>query len=95
MWRDYTSKLLQLLKTEESGRLMLEESQMLGLIASSQSPEEHLQRLYRYIHWYEIAPTEPKILEIYEEEPDDALERGWLSCNPVALNVKPISVRRS
>ncbi len=74
VWRDYTSKLLQLLRSEEAGSIMLEESHMLGLIASSQSPEQHLQRLHRYIHWDSIKPTEPKILEVYEDSPEDALE---------------------
>ncbi len=78
VWRDYTSKLLQLLRSKEAGSIMLEESHMLGMIASSQSPEQHLQRLHRYINWYEITPTEPKILEVYQNEPDDALEL-WLA----------------
>lgn len=62
-WRDYTSKLLQLLRSEKAGSIMLEESHMLGLIASSQSPEQHLQRLHRYIHWYEITPTYSRIMQ--------------------------------
>ena len=85
VWRDYTSKLLQLLRTEEAGRIMLEESHMLGMIASSKSPEEHLQRLHRYINWYEITPTESKILEIYEEEPDDALELWVAQLQPSGI----------
>ena len=78
VWHDYTSKLLELLRTKESGSIMLEESHMLGMIASSQSPEQHLQRLHRYTNWYEITPTEPNILEEYENDPDDALEL-WIA----------------
>lgn len=78
VWHDYTSKLLELLRTKKAGSIMLEESHMLGMIASSQSPEQHLQRLHRYINWYEITPTEPNILEEYENDPDDALEL-WIA----------------
>ncbi len=85
VWREYTSKLLQLLKTEESGTLMLEESQMLGLIASSQSPEQHLQRLNRYINWYKTTPTEPDLLEVYKEEPDDALDLWMTKLQPSGI----------
>ena len=85
VWRDYTSKLLLLLRSEEAGSIMLEESHILGMIASSKSPEEHLQRLHRYINWYEITPTESKILEIYEEEPDDALELWVAQLQPSGI----------
>jgi hypothetical protein len=77
VWRDYTSKLLTLLRTKAAGSIMLEESHMLGLIASSKSPEEHLARLHRYFHWDDITPTEPELLKMYQEEPSDALEL-WL-----------------
>jgi hypothetical protein len=58
---------------------------MLGLIASSQSPEQHLQRLHRYIHWYKITPTEPNILENYAEEPDNALELRLAQLQPSGI----------
>jgi hypothetical protein len=94
VWRDYTSKLLQLLKTEESGTMMFEESQILGLIASSQSPEEHLQRLSRYINWYKITPTEPDLFEVYEDEPQDALDLWIAKLQPGGIERQIIARER-
>ncbi|MEY4530957.1 MAG: hypothetical protein RLZZ156_1678 [Deinococcota bacterium] len=85
VWHNYTSKLLQLLRTDEAGSIMLEESHMLGLIASSQSPEQHLERLNRYIHWFVVAPTEADLLKIYNEDKDDALELWFAKLQPSGI----------
>ena len=77
VWRDYTSKLLELLRSEAASEIMLEESHILGMIASSPTPEEHLRRVKRHINWFNTPPTEPELLKIYEDSDDNALEH-WI-----------------
>ena len=84
-WQEYTQQLLTMLRHEKSSALTLEESQILGMLVSSSTSAIHFERLRRYFHWNSIEPSEKHLIEVYENDPDAALDMWLQDLQPAGI----------